>query len=83
MACGEARPRNRDRDRGTMIPALFFQPEVRPSSLKNLTVEEKQMLIAQQTLDLEVAKFQWQQIAMLAGVLVLLGVIKIEKVKLF
>lgn len=65
-----------------MIP-IFFQPEVRPATRANLSVEERQMWIAQQTLDLEVAKFQWQQIAMLAGVLVLLGIVKIDRVKLF
>ena len=62
---------------------IFFQPEFRPATRANLSVDERQMWIAQQTLDLEIAKFQWQQIAMVAGLLVLLGVIKVDKVKLF
>lgn len=66
-----------------MIPTLFFQPDFRPAARANLSVEERQMWIAQQTLDLEVAKFQWQQIAMVAGALALLGIIKLDKVKLF
>lgn len=58
---------------------LWFDPGPRPATLTTLSVEERQMMIAQQTLDLEIAKFHWQQIAVVLGALVLFDVIDVKK----
>ena len=61
------------------MPNFFlFRQEQRPATLKNLSVDERQMLIAQQTLDLEIAKFQWQQFTVIVGAMIVMGFIKLK-----
>lgn len=57
---------------------LFFDPHTKPATQKQMSIEERQMWIAQQTLDLEIAKFHWQQITMVVGALVVLGFIRLK-----
>jgi len=51
---------------------------MKPAAQEQMSVEERQMWIAQQTLDLEIAKFHWQQITTVVGALVVLGFIRLK-----